>query len=764
MKQQMVPYATARGTSPGSANGAVDVWSQPQQPMGYAAPPAAPAATSSNPVQKVGRLLRGKMLLAIVLALICAVIGGVLGFASQKPTYSAQGVLQITPIISRVIDSDKVMPLYNNFMATEAMGLARDTELLKAASKDSAYLSACKTADVNPKSLGGGLKATFQKNTFNIVLSYEGESPEVAESAIASVVKAYDAGYSTRSDGTSIQAKMQTLDQRREKFSKLVTSNEALIRGIARKYGTTDLTALHDNAQQQKLKLAQELTVVNGNLAAARTAIDAMQKGNQQFSSTELAQVDASFNEMLSNRAKMQYQLDNDKKTYGPNSPFVVKQQRSLAIMDQQISDAADALRKNILGIIPDFTGDRTIVVTPSTLRTLEARAAFLQSAYDEASATLTKVGSDRFNIDDYQAQINNSKSELSTTTDKLEQLAVDGATRGELTIKSDGTNTAQMSTDKSKMMAVAGGLGGALLPVGLLMLLGLADTRYKYSDDATTNMSGVPLLGILPNLPDRLSDPAQASIAAHCVHQIRTMLQLNAMHGDSTAFSITSASSGDGKTSLSLALGLSFAASGSRTLLIDSDLIGGGLSSRLGINAPTGIVEALAGRPVTEVSQATDVADLSILPVGMAQAHHAGGFSPPAVRRMIADAKKHFEVIIIDTGPVMGSIEATPICASVDGVVLTVARGQSRPLVERAITHLNSVGAQLSGVVFNRAQHRDFEQSIGAISIRSAARSAANGYGHNTRDASGHIGPVARAVATSVRSGETNDANAGQN
>jgi capsular exopolysaccharide synthesis family protein len=287
------------------------------------------------------------------------------------------------------------------------------------------------------------------------------------------------------------------------------------------------------------------------------------------------------------------------------------------------------------------------------------------------------------------------------------------------------------------------------------LVLLGLMDRKYRYSDEATSGGTrGVPLLGILPNLPDRLSDPAQASIAAHCVHQIRTMLQLNAMRDGSTAFAITSASSGDGKTSLSLALGLSFAASGSRTLLIDADLVGGGLTSRLGNETSVGIVDALAGVGLEECVQPTDVADLSLLPIGSAQAHHAGSFSPPAVRKLLAEIRKHYEVIVIDTGPVMGSIEATPICASVDGVVLTVARGQSRPLVERAITHLQSIGSKISGVVFNRAQHKDFEQSIGAISVRSAARSTMNGTGHNGRK-NGDMGAVASAVAGSVNRNE---------
>src|SRR5690606_19602259 len=123
----------------------------------------------------------------------------------------------------------------------------------------------------------------------------------------------------------------------------------------------------------------------------------------------------------------------------------------------------------------------------------------------------------------------------------------------------------------KRPTMATFGFVVGGGLPVLGLVLLGLMDRKYRYSDEATSGGTrGVPLLGILPNLPDRLSDPSQASVAAHCVHQIRTMLQLNTLSDGPSVLGVTSATSGDGKTSLCLALGLSFAASGSRTLLID--------------------------------------------------------------------------------------------------------------------------------------------------------------------------------------------------
>ena len=54
------------------------------------------------------------------------------------------------------------------------------------------------------------------------------------------------------------------------------------------------------------------------------------------------------------------------------------------------------------------------------------------------------------------------------------------------------------------------------------------------------------------------------------------------------------------------------------------------------------------------------------------------------------------------------------------DRTILAVARNQQRPLVEKSIRHLQDIGAQLAGVVFNRAQARDFERSMSGLALRS--------------------------------------------
>ena len=397
--------------------------------------------------------------------------------------------------------------------------------------------------------------------------------------------------------------------------------------------------------------------------------------------------------------------------------------------------------------------GGQPIAVSDNSIEAKKEDIALLEKQYGDLQSQLTAADDKRVTLNEIQFK---TKQEQDRLTDIEARLARAQASTISLnapyrTYTDPAPTVAQ---DKRTTMAAFGFIVGAGLPLLGFAMWGLLDRKYRYSDEtnASSITRGIPLLGILPNLPDRLSDPSQASVAAHCVHQIRTMLQLNAVNAEGpTVLSVTSATSGDGKTSLSLALGLSFAASGSRTLLIDSDLIGGGLSNRLGIREPHGISEAIVARNPMEFVRDTDVQDLSILPVGVNGPQNASAFSPNAVRRLIGEMRKHYDLILIDTGPVLGSIEATPVVASSDAVILTASRGQNRDLVEKAIMQLRNAGARIAGFVFNRANAKDFERSISGISLRSVSRAQAQpgnaGQSVNGTYQDSRLGPLVHSV-----------------
>jgi Mrp family chromosome partitioning ATPase len=266
----------------------------------------------------------------------------------------------------------------------------------------------------------------------------------------------------------------------------------------------------------------------------------------------------------------------------------------------------------------------------------------------------------------------------------------------------------------------LAGGFGGTMLPACLVALFGLVNRRYRFADEATemARARQLPMLGILPVLPHRLDNEDRAADAAQCVHQIRVMLQ-GSGEGGPTAYLVSSTSAREGKTSLCVALGLSFSVAGARTLVIDADMVGRGLTRGLRADGLPGLREALESGKLA-IRQRPD--GLSVLTAGDSRASDACKVSAVGVRRLLGEARKHFDTVLIDSGPVLGSVEAAVVAREVDGVIFTISRGQEPDAVERALRHLESIGANILGAVFNRANVTDFYRSFQSSSLRPAA------------------------------------------
>ncbi|QOV91166.1 tyrosine-protein kinase domain-containing protein [Humisphaera borealis] len=702
--------------------------------------------TDDSPFKKLHRLLRGRYLLAFVLGFLGAAAGAVAGYISQKPAFKAEGMIEIKPIISSAdpTKNESVMVMFSSYVNSQMARLQSDV-IVKQAMKDPRWQA------VRPGPVTDAAVAAFaekltialppRSNTI-IVVGYADNAPDtqkVAPAAIQSLLDAYYGEYN-KDDTLKIEARIKNAENNDRDINNQIAAKRALIQNLS-KVSDGDPTQLR-YYEQELVEKEKELSLLREAIAAVKQA------GSGTFAKPAVedwARVDGTMASKVKLRDDLALIIGNLAAQLGPNHPQVLSRKRELDALVAYIDQMAATLETRYV-IRLNVDGSGHLVPKDITAMTeMEKRLA----------AEIQKKQTGVQNLREVAAQIESAKFEIRSLGGRSEQIAQDLRDLRfvqQNTVLAKVLNTgsvAKPDKDRRPVFAAIGFMGGACIPIGLLLLFGLLDTRYRYSDETSasvggTGPGGLTLLGILPNLPDRLSDPEQAAIAAHCVHQIRTMLQINAGMEDRRVFAVTSASPGDGKTSLCLALGLSYAACGTRTLLIDCDLIGSGLSSRMNVNAPEGVLEAITNRTLLPYVRQTDVNDVSILPCGSASNLHASTLSPQSLRRLIEEAEQHYEVILIDTGPILGSIEASLVCAAADAVILTVARGQQRPMVERSLGHLQAIGAKLAGVVFNRAQAQDFERSISGVSIRSVG---VPGMPRGARPTGPRLGPVARAV-----------------
>ncbi|MGD0388065.1 MAG: AAA family ATPase [Tepidisphaeraceae bacterium] len=726
--------------------------------MATGQPPNQPGKPAG--LKKIHRLLRGRYPLVITLGLLFGIAGGLTGFLSTQPIYTSTFTVEIVPQVQTPGSyTGEMIPGYTLFLQSQVAVLKSYDVVQRALDEDAWKATGAPRGDEAAIAhFAAGVEAENNPpDTSMLRISYSDPDKNLALAGAQSVLKAYQE-FCADSDQSLYPQKLQELQRQQTKYSNDLASYAQSLRELQSQYNTDDLASYQSENMRHLGDLSSRLDDAKTRLDIDQKIMGVNQPGGPagggattQFSpltEDQIATFDGGkLNQMRGQRDLIETEIERMKANgYGDAAPRMQNLHADLSVADQEIAayvqSFSQGYRIDPEGSRPGLTSIRAEIVA------LGVEIDDLTTQLEHQKALCADVGKYSQFIRDVKANMAHAQQGLDDANAEYERLQSMRDLNGnnQMRVISNPIAPTGASTDKRKVMGAMGFLGGGLLPMLVVMAVSLLDGRFRYSDEANSDLGGIPLLGILPNLPDLLTDPSQAATAAHCVHQIRTILQITGHPTEKRVFTITSASPGDGKTSLTLALGLSFAASGSRTLLVDGDMIGGGLTARLNVNAEHGVLEAMAARDITPFIRTTDVADLSFLPVGKAMGGYTGTISPAAVRRLVDEARKQFDVILVDTGPILGSIEASPVAVASDGVVLCVSRGQQRQLVDRALAHLHAIGARLAGVVFNRAQAHDFERSTNRLGLGSIPA----GTDGRRNEA---IGPVARAVASSVRS-----------
>lgn len=163
----------------------------------------------------------------------------------------------------------------------------------------------------------------------------------------------------------------------------------------------------------------------------------------------------------------------------------------------------------------------------------------------------------------------------------------------------------------------------------------------------------------------------------------------------------------GEGKTTAAANFACLAAASGAKTLLIDADLRGRGLTGRLPPASGGGLVEAVAGEQRWQSFVRIDrSAGLAILPAGERRLAHASDLiSGPGMRRIIEEARRLFAYVVVDLPPLGPVIDAKAFEPLADGFVVVTEWGATpRVLLRSALEAERPIASKTIGVILNKA------------------------------------------------------------
>jgi tyrosine-protein kinase Etk/Wzc len=210
------------------------------------------------------------------------------------------------------------------------------------------------------------------------------------------------------------------------------------------------------------------------------------------------------------------------------------------------------------------------------------------------------------------------------------------------------------------------------------------------------------------PEVGSPLAGTQTFSIGIEAFRNLRTSLIWSDGGEALKTLVVTSAAPGEGKTLTAANLAVTLAYDGLRVLLVDCDIRRPRVHGLFHLPRAPGLMELLVaadrpGAPPPPAIRQTTVARLSVLPCGALPMNAANLLSSTRMRVLLEELKQQFDIIVLDTPPVLATADAGIVGSLTDGVLLVVRAGYTdKNAAQRAYQQLANVGARVVGTVLN--------------------------------------------------------------
>lgn len=542
------------------------------------------------------------------------------------------------------------------------------------------------------RKLQGGLQVKRIGTSYAIQVSYAG--PQAAQTAaiVNAVVDRYVDDQRTGRAG----ARDRNTQLLRQRIAQLRGEVLAAEQAVAAYRARTNLI----DVQNDSTAVQQEISVLNTQLATAQ-AEEAAARARLAAAGSAAADTSGTLQQLRNQQAQLSAQRADLAGRYGPLHPDLARTDRQLADIRQSIATETARARRSLQADVQVAAG----------------RTAAIHASLDRAQGGLMAGNNASVQLAELQRNADSARGLYQTLLDRYRQ-----AVAGQGTEQSNAYVIAHAlvpgaPASPNRNLFVAGGLLAGVLAAALVALLLELLERGFQSRQQVERTLGVPVLASVPDLqtvpnvraprgpmgpPDYLVQN-QASVLGESFRSIRTALRLG--HGEQAlrSLAVCSALPSEGKTTVAICLARSAALAGTSTVLVDCDIRQRASSRSLADQAPAGLIEVLKGEAPLERALIRDEASGALILPQTGVAADYDRITSPAMRRLIAELEKRFDLVVLDTAPVLPLAEARAVAGMADGVLL-VTRWRKTPVhaTELAAEMLARAGAHVRGAALS--------------------------------------------------------------
>ncbi len=625
---------------------------------------------------------------------------GVIGQEAMRSTTNDADQFLATQI--KLIQSDSVLrPVVDKYELRQVEGRAAGFAELPAQALDAPVLLK-------------NLKVTRPPSTYLLLISYRSSDPQLAANVANAVASSYlEHTYQIRYRSSAslsafMEKQLEELKANMERSSGALAQFERDLNVINPEEKTSILSARllqlnteYTNAQADRVrKEAAYQSVGNGSLEAAQVSSqgDSLRKLTEQLN-------------------EAQQRFAEVKTHFGANHPEYKKAAAQLVEVQQLLDKTTLEIRRRV-EIEYNQAG---------------RREAMLQKAVQETKAEFDSLNARSFEYQSLKREAEADKALYEELVRKIKEAGINASFQNSAIRIADSARPAVKPVFPNlKLNLLLAFLFSSLLAVGVAVLSDVLDTTIR-DPEQVQRVLRAEVVGSLPVVknwrgrlgPLPVAGGTQALVLASdngnhamtgydgAIRTLRNSILLTDFDRRLRSLLVTSASPGEGKSTIAAHLAVAHAEQGHRTLLIDGDLRRPSMHRRFDIPSSVGFSNVLLAELPWQavVLKLASVPGLEVLPAGP-PSRRAADLIGRGLQQLLDEACQEYDLVILDAPPLLGFAEPLQMATVVDGVVVVTRAGETgRKAVASVVATLNRLRATVVGVVLNEV-HKEMSDS----------------------------------------------------
>jgi succinoglycan biosynthesis transport protein ExoP len=705
----------------------------PRRPAALLAPP--PAVSSGPDVKSMLRAVRRRWLLASSVGVLAMLVVGITLLILLPQKFNAVATLQITAFQDYITGKPPVHADHNIMRKTQETRFKGQDVLIKAVSDDKVrnlgIMRRFPSAREAVTWLQDDLKVDTQENNEIMTITLPGDDAEELVVVVDALTRAYLSIINGKERGQreeKVKKLQEIANQTKEKLKEKITFRDSKAKGMAA--GSASLNLKESYAMQQLAEARRmwttslfEATKIEAKLAGLKAGYRIPNPEDIPDGALQpLMEANSTLRPQLMQLGNIMKTLSRMQQSGTPETNPSFRELHDGAVaLQKEIREVKAKVRAEVLkGYRKKLDGEfkAEVLKLESELKPHEKQAKKAEEQIDALVRETEAIGRTTAELDVLKVEIGQLEREHGQMEEQLRtlQIELDAAPR----VTSCQDAVWQVKDARRRLMILAAvplmaGFAGAVL-VGWLEFRA---RRIDSADEVAVGL-GMRVVGAVPALSAagrrQLLGADEESYDHNLIESIdalRTTLLRSAREEPTKLVMVTSAVSGEGKTTVASNLAVSLARAGRRTLLIDCDLRRPALHQLFEQTLQPGFSEVLLGEvELPDAVRPTTTDDhLWLMPAGQWDRAVIQELARDSLTALLERLKDEFDFVVVDSHPVLPATDSLLIGQHADAVIVSLLRSVSQaPRVYAACQRLATLGIRVFGAVVNGMPSEGYE------------------------------------------------------